>query len=202
MNIGKLISEFRTANNLTQTAFGNKIGVSKQTVSKWENNKIQPNIKQLYEIAQVIAVPVDDLINDSLGEGNPFIFAHRSQYDVGLNSVYHCIHDFKSLCVFINLLNSAFHLLEPESNVFGFLFNHITNDAIVPDSDLIPVKSVFFDGEYIAIEIPNTTLGLKEESVSRIEKIGLFNNETYAINIYLTSGYIQLFLGFHNDVGE
>jgi len=55
-------------------------------------------------------------------KGPPFIYEHRNEYNVGLNYMYNCIHDFKPLYIFIGLLISALELLEPNSEIIGFLF--------------------------------------------------------------------------------
>lgn len=209
MNIGNLIKEFRKKNNLTQSAFGRIVGVNKQTISKWEKGILQPSTNKLYEIAQAIDVPVCSIINNGTEEGTaPFIFEHRSQYDVGLNSVYRAIHDFESFCVFINLLESAHQLIEPDSDIIGFLLIDMTTDDPKSQESAIPISSIFADNnETIILEIPDYTLELTKEIVSKIEGVGLFNNETYAVNIYMkkrnkSEGFIQLILGFHNDDGD
>lgn len=209
MNIGNLIKEFRRKNNLTQSAFGQIVGVNKQTISKWEKGILQPSTNKLYEIAQAIDVPVDNIINNVTEEGTaPFIFEHRSQYDVGLNSVYFAIHDFKSFCVFINLLESAHQLIEPDSDIIGFLLIDMSIDDPKPPESAIPISSISADNnETIILEIPDSTLELTEEIISKIEGVGLFNNESYVVNIYMKKrnkleGFIQLILGFHNDDGD
>lgn len=56
------IKELRTAHNLTQVEFGNKLSVAKQTVSNWENNNIQPSIDMLIKIADFFGVSTDYLL--------------------------------------------------------------------------------------------------------------------------------------------
>lgn len=208
LNVGNLIKEFRKKNNLTQTDFGKMIGVNKQTVSKWENGVIQPSTKKFYEIAQAVGASASSMINNEENEEDrPFIFAHRSQYDVGLNSVYRCIHNFESFCVFIDLLGSAHHLLEPHGEIIGFLLVDMTFNDPESDEEAIPINSIFFDGKNIVVEILNYTLDLTKENISSIEGAGFFNNEVYAINIYMkkkdnSNGFLQLLLGFHNNAGD
>ncbi|MBP3441592.1 MAG: helix-turn-helix transcriptional regulator [Clostridia bacterium] len=56
------IKELRTAHNLTQVEFANKLSVAKQTVSNWENNNIQPSIDMLIKIADYFGVTTDYLL--------------------------------------------------------------------------------------------------------------------------------------------
>ena len=54
--LGDKIKELRQARNMSQVDLGKKIGVSKQSVSNWENENIQPSIDMLIRIADVFSV--------------------------------------------------------------------------------------------------------------------------------------------------
>lgn len=56
------IKELRTAHGLTQVGFAKKLSVSKQAVSNWENNNIQPSIDMLVKIADFFGVSTDYLL--------------------------------------------------------------------------------------------------------------------------------------------
>ncbi len=57
------IKKLRTANNLTQVELAADLGVSKQCVSNWENDYIQPSIEMLIKIAQYFKVSTDFLLD-------------------------------------------------------------------------------------------------------------------------------------------
>lgn len=59
--IGENIAALRKKRNLTQEALANLIGVSAQSVSKWENNTNMPDISLLPVIADFFACRIDDL---------------------------------------------------------------------------------------------------------------------------------------------
>ncbi len=42
--IGERLSKLRIENNMTQEDFANKIGISRQSVSKWELDKSYPDL--------------------------------------------------------------------------------------------------------------------------------------------------------------
>lgn len=52
----------RINQGLTQTQAGNKIGVSKDTLSKWERGECVPNLKYIPAIEETYCVKYDDLI--------------------------------------------------------------------------------------------------------------------------------------------
>lgn len=52
----------RKENNLTQEDVANKLGISPQAVSKWENGISMPDISLLVDIASMFNVSVDTLL--------------------------------------------------------------------------------------------------------------------------------------------
>ena len=56
------IFELRTASGYTQVALAKKLGVSKQAVSNWENDNIQPSIEMLVRLADAFGVTTDYLL--------------------------------------------------------------------------------------------------------------------------------------------
>lgn len=56
------IKVLRTSMNLNQVEFAKKLGVTKQSVSNWENNNIQPSIDMLFKIATTFSVFSDFLL--------------------------------------------------------------------------------------------------------------------------------------------
>ncbi len=68
--VGKFIKEIRIKNNLTQKEFAEKLGVTFQAVSKWENAKNIPDIALLKEISKIFDVNIDDILEGEVKEKN------------------------------------------------------------------------------------------------------------------------------------
>lgn len=64
MNIGEKIIELRKKDNLTQEKLAEKIGVSRQTLSNWENNITCPDLSQAKSIVEIFKISLDDLIDN------------------------------------------------------------------------------------------------------------------------------------------
>lgn len=62
-SIGKIIAELRKENGMTQEELADKLGVSPQAVSKWENDISCPDILLLPVIAELFKVSVDYLLS-------------------------------------------------------------------------------------------------------------------------------------------
>ena len=55
--------ELRKLNGMSQDELADRIGVSRQTVSKYETGESLPDIEKCNRIAEVFSVSMDDLIN-------------------------------------------------------------------------------------------------------------------------------------------
>ena len=62
MKKNERIKQLRLAYKLNQVEFGRKLGVTKQCVSNWENNNIQPSVEMLMKIADLFSVTTDYLL--------------------------------------------------------------------------------------------------------------------------------------------
>ena len=60
--IGENIRNFRKKNDLTQEAFADRLGVTYQSVSRWENGATYPDLELLPAIAEALSVTVDELL--------------------------------------------------------------------------------------------------------------------------------------------
>ena len=62
MELGKQIKRYRMEANLSQEELADKVFVSRQTISNWENDKNYPDIKSLVLMSEVFHVSLDTLI--------------------------------------------------------------------------------------------------------------------------------------------
>lgn len=61
--LGKKISELRKEKGITQEELAERLGVSPQAVSKWENDLSCPDIMLLPELAKLFDVAIDELFS-------------------------------------------------------------------------------------------------------------------------------------------
>lgn len=60
--LSKRIHELRLGLGWSQVELANRLQISKQTVSNWENDNIQPSVDMLLRLAQVFGVTTDYLL--------------------------------------------------------------------------------------------------------------------------------------------
>lgn len=62
MTIGQRIAELRRQNNLSQEALGEALGVTRQSISKWESDGALPEIEKLVAMSRLFGVSVGALL--------------------------------------------------------------------------------------------------------------------------------------------
>lgn len=90
MNFSENLMRLRKEKGLSQEALGEKIGVTRQTVSKWETGETTPEMNKLIELARFFAVSLDELVGEEPAEKNlpvryigiPFHYEYASKRTV------------------------------------------------------------------------------------------------------------------------
>ena len=64
MNFGEKLINYRKKAGLSQEALGEKLNVTRQTVSKWELGQTTPGMDDLSRMSEIFNVSVDELIKE------------------------------------------------------------------------------------------------------------------------------------------
>ena len=67
MNLGERIYTLRTKKNLSQGDLAELLNVSRQSVSKWENNSAVPDLEKIVRLSEVFGITVDELVKGEDG---------------------------------------------------------------------------------------------------------------------------------------
>ena len=62
MNLGENLFQARKKKGVSQEAVAEKLGVSRQTISKWETDETLPDIRQAKKLAVLYGLTLDELI--------------------------------------------------------------------------------------------------------------------------------------------
>ena len=68
MKLCDKILKLRTERGLSQEALAELVGVSRQSVSKWEGGQSSPDLERLRTLSKIFGVSCDYLLNDELDE--------------------------------------------------------------------------------------------------------------------------------------
>ena len=66
MSLGQNILKLRKKNGFSQEQLGEKIDVTRQTISNWELDETAPNPSQLKLLSKVLKVSIDELLNNNI----------------------------------------------------------------------------------------------------------------------------------------
>ena len=66
MTLGQRIQEIRFKNQLSQEEFGERLNVTRQTVSKWELDQALPELSKIVMLCRIFAVTADSLLIDGI----------------------------------------------------------------------------------------------------------------------------------------
>ena len=66
MNIGSKIKKSRIDAKLTQEQAAEALGISRQTISNWENEKSYPDVNSLVLLSEVFKTSIDNLIKGDI----------------------------------------------------------------------------------------------------------------------------------------
>lgn len=62
MNLGETIYRLRTGRNMSQGDLAEVLDVSRQSVSKWENNMAVPDLDKLVKMSELFGITLDELV--------------------------------------------------------------------------------------------------------------------------------------------
>lgn len=63
MSLGSNIYDLRSKAGLSQEELAEKLGVSRQSVSKWETDTSVPDVDKLIQLSKVFGITLDELVN-------------------------------------------------------------------------------------------------------------------------------------------
>ena len=66
MSFHSKMIKLRKIKGMTQESFATEVGVSRQSVYKWESGQSYPDVEKLLKIARTFGVTVDDMLNDEM----------------------------------------------------------------------------------------------------------------------------------------
>ena len=66
MTIGEKITHLRVVNNISQDELAKMMGVSRQSLSKWENDESLPQLDNIKQLCEIFNISADELIDDKI----------------------------------------------------------------------------------------------------------------------------------------
>ncbi len=94
MKIGENIASSRKKVNLTQDQLAEKLGVSRQTISKWESDLAYPELPKVAKLSKVLDISCDELLLDENNDKMPEIKTNENGYTVDWTKLYPILKEY------------------------------------------------------------------------------------------------------------
>jgi len=75
VEVSRRIQELRTKNGLSQESLAEHLGVTRQSVSKWELGQAMPDVEKILQLSRLFGVSTDSILTDA----SPITTPHNSQ---------------------------------------------------------------------------------------------------------------------------
>lgn len=195
MSIGNRIQELRIFNGLTQEQLAEKLGVSRQSVSKWEMEQSLPEIDKVVLMSKLFSVGTNEIL---LEEAD--IKKLRPQ-EIHLGSVYLIARDFEKSITFYEKLLSMTVSTRNCGNKFAEFFFDNKCLALMNENNLSGHH--YEDGDYKFVlnfwveDLAREYNRLKGLNIGKMKEIEKVHEGYYYFNIYdpdnnvceITGGY-------------
>ncbi|MFI3260357.1 MAG: helix-turn-helix transcriptional regulator [bacterium] len=176
-NVSYQIKKIRKENKLTQLQLAEMLGVTFQSVSKWENGKNMPDITLLNKISTEFKIDINILLN---GEKSNVIAVENKQY-IKLFLVILTIIIISFFCFCLsNLTNHENNMKLTQITTSASDFNISGSLVISNNNAIIHVSDIKYTGEKKDIVFKSLTFSLIEDynnTLSKIDEHTISNND-------------------------
>ena len=128
------LKKIRKEHNLSQEDLAEKLGVSRQSVSKWESNQAYPEMDKMIQICKMFNLNIDELLNHDINESKDITIVLSSADDV--QAVGGKIASADTSCVKINSISPA----NASTSAYGNMFAMASMGTIPANTEIVKVN--------------------------------------------------------------
>lgn len=206
MMFGDNLKKLRKSKNLSQEVLAEKIGVSRQSVSKWETGEAYPEMNNILILCNIFHCKINDLVNDSLTDLDALdedikmsVVKLKKDQQKKMKLISKTIYLIARICrilvmVCIPIIISSMILLGVVTSKLKIVDNGINNEEIsfniMKDSVVIGENS---DGMFVKVNDKLETINdiKTKETIATIKDV-LKNNSKYVALGYVEVGLLFL----------
>lgn len=186
MKFGENLKSLRKEKNISQEELATKLNISRQTISKYENGEVYPDINVLTNISKTLKYDINYLVSEEMSDFNNFdddiknLIKSRDSKKI-MKSISKVIYIVSKICRIFTLIGLAF--LVP----FMFILPILVSNIKVTDS-YIKVYN-----EKIEYQVDNSTLILKNDDINERIEFNDINIKEF-INNYQKHSNLEIIL--------
>ena len=192
MKFGENLKKIRKANNISQEKLADKVGVSRQSVSKWETGESYPEMNNILELCKIFHCNINDLVNDSIVDMNSLDeevkknvvkFKKEKQQKIKvLSKIISVISKIGRICLYICI---PFIIIGMIFIPYIIRSVNVVDDKIVMDSFKNDIK-IIENKDTLSLEFKNLKIadGNNTDTIKQV----LMNHSKIELIIYLEVG--------------
>lgn len=198
MSIGINIQKLRINNGLTQEQFAEKLGVSRQSISKWEIGQSLPEIDKVVLMSKLFSVGTNEILLED------YDIKRLKPQEVHLGSIYLITRDFEKAITFYEKLLSMNVSTRNCGNKFAEFFFDNKCLALMNENNL--PGHHYEDGDYKFVlnfwveDLEREYFRLKDLNIGKMTEIKKVHEGYYYFNIFdpdnnvceITGGYKEV----------
>ena len=227
MSLGKTLAELRKKSKMTQSELGDKLNISAQAISKWENDTSEPDISTLRKLADIYGITITDII-DAENKANE-TEAKTEEYEENLPSTFDVYltdiddkNKIQTIRYFMNML--GIELAEAKAAVENLPYLIVWNEdeetfnkiesylaevgAKVRKEQARPYSLIEPKREIVSLTTPakdfvrpiEKNYHMREKFVKSNIKAGIFGIALMVLLIILSSSFIQVLLSIYAGI--
>lgn len=199
MKFGENLKALRKKSKMSQDELAEKVMVSRQSVSKWENGESYPEMNNILQLCKIFRCDINDLINDAIIDINSLdeevkmsvvkLKKEQQRKMKGLSKAIAIIAKVGKILVYVSIPAVVASMI-----ILGVLITKVeVNNNEISLKGMNELVTLISNDEELTIKY-NDTVVAKEKDKTAILKIKevLDNNTKTEVFIYLESGFLFL----------
>ena len=162
MKFGDNLKKIRVLKKLSQEALAEKVNVSRQSVSKWENGDAYPSMNNLLELCKIFHCKISDLVNDNI------VDIDSLDDEVKTKAVSLKKEEQKKMKV----LSKIISIISKIGRIICYIAIPFLSLILIASPYLI--SKVVIKGNNLTLNLPNHNISLTEKNDKIVLKVGSF----------------------------
>jgi transcriptional regulator with XRE-family HTH domain len=186
LEVGQRIQSLRVRGGLSQEALADRLGVSRQSVSKWELGQTMPDVEKIVQLSSLFGVSTDSLLLDE-------VHLHDSKQSLRFG-MYLIVKNFPKAIEFYEKLLCTRAAIVGQNRFAQFFFDGvciaIMNEAHLPGHDYSGSGGHKFAFNFSANDLSVEHERVKSMNIGKTTDIIYAHTNYYFFNVYDPDGNV------------
>lgn len=205
MKFGDNLKNLRKKKKISQESLAEKVGVSRQSVSKWECSESYPNMDNIFKLCDIFHCKINDLVHEELTDINSLdedikmnVVKLKKEKQNKVKGLSKAIYIIARICKIITIISIPIIIV---SMMFlPYIINNIevSDNKIIfngNESNLIVLEENVDNNSLVRLKVGNVVIAdeSNQEVITKMKEV-LTNNSKIQIIGYLETGFIFLII--------